>query len=309
MPLLSRKPVFSYPKMKLLTASCCAMIFLLTSLSVAAITENDYEILYGDFNDDGKNGDIYFHRLDTFVLIHGSISIPLYVASEESFVVYEGSSSAVEMKATKSELEAYTPGVEGSDYYIQDEDGDGYLDLSVKDRNHNRRIVTLFLSVNDPPAVNVLSSQPVVQRFTYDAMGRVRAIEENGTIKENIQYDRAGNRCTVSSTQAVEDEYCNNDNEESNSPPVAESIVMDGLPVGQPQTITIVSGEDPDGDTLVYTSVSRPSSGSAELLSSTSIRITPESASSITFTISDGRGGTDTGMISWTTACYNPYGC
>ncbi|WP_081489632.1 RHS repeat domain-containing protein [Cellvibrio sp. BR] len=44
--------------------------------------------------------------------------------------------------------------------------------------------------------------------YTYDALGRLVGVKQNGAIKEGYQYDKAGNRCSTSSTQIVADAYC-----------------------------------------------------------------------------------------------------
>ena len=111
------------------------LFFLLLILGAAApvtaadFSADDYEVFYGDFNSDGKAGDVYFHKKDTFVLIHGGIAIPLLIASADSYVVYEGTNSAVALKKNKAQLNGFELGELNSDYYFTDADGDGLVDI------------------------------------------------------------------------------------------------------------------------------------------------------------------------------------
>lgn len=56
-----------------------------------------------------------------------------------------------------------------------------------------------------PDAVcNATGSCTMNTGFTYDPLGRLVAVAQNGTIKEGYGYDRAGNRCVVSNNPVVQ---------------------------------------------------------------------------------------------------------
>lgn len=57
-------------------------------------------------------------------------------------------------------------------------------------------------------SISSLSSEAVTQNFTYDALGRLREIEKNGVVNESLQYDRAGNRCKLSTVELTSEGYC-----------------------------------------------------------------------------------------------------
>lgn len=93
------------------------------------INSNDYNIYYGDFNDDGLSRDVYFHDKDFFVFIHGEISIPLLIGSDKSFAFYEGDDTSHQLRLTTSALEGFDQGTFGTDYDLSDINGDGFDDI------------------------------------------------------------------------------------------------------------------------------------------------------------------------------------
>lgn len=44
--------------------------------------------------------------------------------------------------------------------------------------------------------------------YTYDALGRLVIVKQNNVVKEGYQYDKAGNRCSVTPSSVVVDQYC-----------------------------------------------------------------------------------------------------
>lgn len=54
------------------------------------------------------------------------------------------------------------------------------------------------------------STAMLVQKITYmyDALGRLAGVKQNGAVKEGYQYDKADNRCSVSTTEIKIDQYC-----------------------------------------------------------------------------------------------------
>ena len=83
-----------------------------------------------------------------------------------------------------------------------------------------------------------------------------------------------------------------------NDPPVLERIGDQGVPVGVPLTIDLVAS-DPDEDSLTYQVSGKPAGSS---FSGSTFRWTPTSGEGstrrVTFTVNDGRGGTDSETIA-----------
>lgn len=74
--------------------------------------------------------------------------------------------------------------------------------------------IFLVLSETDLASVDyVLHPLPPLNpgtttQYSYDALGRLRSVNEDGEVKESVQYDRAGNRCRVASVDIAEEGYC-----------------------------------------------------------------------------------------------------
>ncbi len=96
----------------------------------------NFDIYYGDLNNDGTDGDIYFHQKDYFVLIASEISIPLMVESEYGFVAYRsdspaGYSAASGLRLTRTELAALQKAALNLDYFQEDSNNDGEPDIFI----------------------------------------------------------------------------------------------------------------------------------------------------------------------------------
>lgn len=63
-------------------------------------------------------------------------------------------------------------------------------------------------AANSAPSSSSATAQPQTTVYVYDALGRIVGVKENGSIKEGYMYDKAGNRCNVSSTEIKVDTYC-----------------------------------------------------------------------------------------------------
>ncbi|WP_045858323.1 SpvB/TcaC N-terminal domain-containing protein [Teredinibacter purpureus] len=166
------------------------------------LNENAYEVYYGDFNDDGRAGDVYYHRKDTFVLIHGEIAIPLSVANEGSYVVYEGSNGTVtELVLSKSSLGNYTLGELNSDYYFTDTNGDGLPDIVAVALGTSGQSVTLLGSdtgvltatINERPPENIESppSARIATSAIVTAEERI-AIDKLQSLGGSFRVDESG---------------------------------------------------------------------------------------------------------------------
>src|SRR5690606_1083876 len=95
---------------------------------------------------------------------------------------------------------------------------------------------------------------------------------------------------------------------EVNDPPVAANDSA-STPEDQPVTISVLAAHsDPDGNTLSIIQVANPSHGTA-VISGTGIRYTPalnyNGSDSFSYTISDGKGGTDSATVSVTVTPVN----
>lgn len=96
----------------------------------------DYEIYYGDFNGDGVEGDIYLHGIDSFVILHGEIAIPLMLRGPESYLFVEDGlynyQQPVPTSISASVLVNSRLGVEGIDYVVGDLLQNGSLEFLIR---------------------------------------------------------------------------------------------------------------------------------------------------------------------------------
>jgi len=181
---------------KLLKNSCALSVFIFGAflslpLFALELSEDTYEVYFGDFNNDGKDGDVYFHRKDTFVLLHGDIMVPLFVPSEGSYIVYEGDGAVVTaLKRSSSEISSYTRGLLGTDYEYRDMgDLDSLVDIVVELPHAGGTLV--FSSMSDSyPVV----SASVSTSYQYDELGRLVSVERPSGKLTAYTYDDADNR-------------------------------------------------------------------------------------------------------------------
>ncbi len=102
-------------------------------VSAQTLDLSEYEIYLGDFNNDGLSQDIYLHGKETFVLLHGDISVPLLIPSAASLVFYElGDGSyqqAQSLLLSRSGLgTSQAVSIESAGLSILDSNGDGIPD-------------------------------------------------------------------------------------------------------------------------------------------------------------------------------------
>lgn len=106
------------------------------SSNTSALEVSKYDIYYGDIDDDGINGDIYFYGRDQFILLHGDIAIPLVLPGPPSFVYSAVSqnnySDAWQLDLTKEQLHQFTKATLNTDYFIGSLDSDAYPDVVVR---------------------------------------------------------------------------------------------------------------------------------------------------------------------------------
>jgi len=141
-------------------SSLIALVFIGNASQAEAFSEDNYEVYFGDFNGDGKAGDIYYHHKDDFVLIHGDIAIPLQIAADGSYVLYEGAGSGTELKLANSALAGFTKGELNQDYHFTDVDGDGDLDIVASVPGSATSGSTLTDNANSAPIVVVNQATP-----------------------------------------------------------------------------------------------------------------------------------------------------
>jgi RHS repeat-associated protein len=146
-----------------------------------------YEIYYGDINSDGKDGDIYLHGKDLFVLIAGDINIPLLLQGPPGILyakTTEGHSVAQAFSLNKSQLVQYLKAQEGRDYAIGDINKDGKQDLAIRGKQSGMTGLVLMSSANLAyPAQQQFVTTATVAGEVLDYMDRSRQIrlaDKNG---------------------------------------------------------------------------------------------------------------------------------
>ena len=157
-----------------------------------------------------------------------------------------------------------------------------------------RFVAILALLVALALPVDILASDTTT--YDYDALGRLCQVTKDDGTAIHYVYDAAGNR----ESRTIGGAGCGGVAPPTNNPPVASNdfISVPGVAMSKVKNLT-VNDSDPDGDSLVITSVTQPSNGYVVILSASSVRVTGNSSgnSSFTYTISDGNGGTDTGTV------------
>lgn len=135
--------------------------------------------------------------------------------------------------------------------------------------------------------------------YSYDALGRVATVcfvESSRLI--TYSYDDAGNRTAIATTGTS---CAGGTVPPPNQPPVANSDVKWGsYHVNDWVRVNVLANDsDPDGDPLTITAASCISSGCTVTIHGDSLEVTGTSTGEkdITYTISDGRGGTDTSTL------------
>jgi len=154
-------------------------------------------------------------------------------------------------------------------------------------------------------AASALAGASETATYEYDALGRLEKVtRDDGTdiTVVDYDYDDAGNR-TKRTVGDGGGGGGGGGNPPSNSPP---SAVFDSVFTTQMYSNTYASvtanDSDPDGDPLTITAVTQPSNGFVVIQSATVLRIfsTASGTDLFTYTISDGNGGTDIAIVSFT---------
>ncbi len=145
---------------------------------------DDFDIYYGDFNNDGTDGDIYFHGKDLFVLIAADISIPLFLEGEEGFVVYEfaGSNGYTEpfgLTLDEEELNAYQKAAENYDFYRGDINGDGDEDRFVRGAEAGDAVISVIQTDIGYPDIYVVNISTIEHFDPSDRNNTLQLIDYN----------------------------------------------------------------------------------------------------------------------------------
>ncbi|MBN2630562.1 MAG: Hint domain-containing protein [Rhodobacteraceae bacterium] len=134
------------------------------------------------------------------------------------------------------------------------------------------------------------------------------SINQNWLVGAGQQYVNAGSVCNINAFYPGSVEYLSIsdtvDNVITNQVPdaVDDAFVT---PLNTPIIVDVLANDtDPDGDALTVTSITQPANGTATLGSDGTILFTPESGfagdTTLTYTLSDGKGGTDSATVTFT---------
>lgn len=148
------------PFSRLLSWAAPVVLCFASPLSLAATKDiTDYDIYYGDINNDGDNTNIHLHIPDQFVLIHGDIAVPLLIPKEGG-VTYNASENSLSARdLEQDEADAYTAALEDVDYLYEDANGDGHTDVRVYSQNNDGSGVIFY--------GNGTGALPTAQAFTF----------------------------------------------------------------------------------------------------------------------------------------------
>lgn len=161
-------------------------------------------------------------------------------------------------------------------------------------------------------AFSLEASASEIQEYTYDALGRLVAVEYSGSVNSgqahSICYDPAGNRTVYKSSSTGGLAGCATSTPTptptpTNTPPAANTDST-SMAICSFKTVNVV-GNDTDADGDVPLEVVDVSGGlpgvSASASGTTSVRLESFSQTgtfAVTYTIEDTRGATDTGTLN-----------
>lgn len=135
--------------------------------------------------------------------------------------------------------------------------------------------------------------------YEYDALGRLdKVIRVNGsnTVTIEYDYDAAGNRTQRTVSGGAPPPPPNN-------PPNAVNDASTAPYLYATTYVNVTANDsDPDGDPLTVTAVTQPNNAAVSIHSSSTIRLVAlnSGTSSMSYTVSDGNGGTDTATLTYT---------
>ncbi|WP_404979690.1 Ig-like domain-containing protein [Caulobacter segnis] len=177
--------------------------------------------------------------------------------------------------------------------------------------NNDSIIVPYGSGITFQPKNNDTGAGLRITGATQPSVGRTAFDEDNiwvgdmgaGGFNTSFQYTITDNSGQTSSA-TVNVAAAANPNTPNNTAPVANDDRLGGLSVGESENVLVLENDtDADGDALTITSISTTNGSKAYYGNNgSSIEVTAKAKGSetITYTISDGRGGTATGMLTVT---------
>lgn len=150
------------------------------TLSEALSSFEEFDIYYGDINQDGIAGDIYLHGKNPFVLLHGEVSVPLLLDGREGILypaMANGSYNAAEsLTLSFAEVSKFTKATQGLDFYLVDFDQDGTDEIMIRGSDTARR--SLVLHLDSPTSVADTELKKFYKDDTwFDFSDRSQALE------------------------------------------------------------------------------------------------------------------------------------
>lgn len=156
-------------------------------------------------------------------------------------------------------------------------------------------------------AAPILASETIA--YEYDAKGRLVRVVRSGTVNNGVvaqyDYDRADNRSNVSTSGSPYGSPTPTPTPApTNRPPIAVADNAGSMGKCLIKIVNVTANDsDPDGDALIVISASASGDMAASVASASSVEIDSgptAGAKTISYTISDGHGGTANGTISVT---------
>jgi YD repeat-containing protein len=166
---------------------------------------------------------------------------------------------------------------------FEDKNADGFMDIIIG------QYVYLsaggYVISESPTPLNQAVS--VTTTYEYDALGRVKKVGDPENGNRDYAYDDAGNRIAVGV---------------NNTAPVAQDDAVRLSGLYTPSTVNVFQNDsDPDGDTLSITSIVAPSTLSVTDKGAGNLEVVAVgykiSSQTFTYTISDGKGGSDEATV------------
>ncbi len=228
------------------------------------------------------------------------------------------STTVLDFRATQTDL--YTDNVQNVSFLLNDVDrgdreddfgdnGTGWEDIvTVTAYDAEGNVVPVTLTPAGTAAVSGNTLTGTTDSQYDEAEGSVQVTIAGPVSRIEIEYENGGD--SAHGVLVSDISFSTVDVEDLNGDPVAvDDLITTDLDT--PITLDATSNDsDPDGDTLTITALGTPTNGSATLNPDGSVTYTPNTGftgeDTISYTIDDGNGGTDTGDIIVTVADLTP---
>ncbi|WNO11019.1 RHS repeat-associated core domain-containing protein [Teredinibacter sp. KSP-S5-2] len=147
----------------------CALVLLSGSTLSVEFDQDKYDVYYGDFNGDGNGGDIYFHSLEQFVLIHGDIVIPISLNKDNGFVYYAGEgNTAYPFNLEEALLTSYQKASLNTDFFFEDINSDGVIDVRVNSLTNESYDLNVYGSNSETLPTEVVEVGSIESDYPFD---------------------------------------------------------------------------------------------------------------------------------------------